>query len=107
MSKQPAIEPECIGCLCCGGLDATLPMDARIAVGFGDASLRRNDEYVWSEAPGMDYEACMTVQQAEDMAARDPEADWRIVLYGPLRSRTYQRHGKGKWCLIEEGEGFA
>lgn len=107
MSKQPAIKPKRIGCLCCGSAEPTLSMDARIAVGFGDASLQRNGKSVWCEKPGMDYKACMTVRQAEDMAATDSKADWRIVLHGPLWSRTYQRHGKGKWCLIEEGDGFA
>lgn len=107
MTKEHAIKATRAGCPHCGELLDTLPMDARIAVGFGDASLRRNGEYAWNEQPGMNYEDCLTVQQAEDMAADDPEADWRIVLYGPLRGRVFQRHGAGQWCLIEENEGFA
>ena len=39
--------------------------------------------------------------------ARSRLVDWRIVLHGPLSGRTYQRHGPGRWMLVEKSEGFA
>jgi hypothetical protein len=49
----------------------------------------------------------MTVAQAEELAKADPDHDWRIVLHGPLRGMTYQRHGDTQWMLVEKNEGFA
>ena len=49
----------------------------------------------------------MTGSKAEELAAADPDHDWRIVLYGPLSGRTYQRHATGEWVLIEQSMGFA
>lgn len=107
MNKQPAITPKQSGCLCCGSTEPTLSMDARIGVGFGYAALTCNGDAMWEEKPGMEYRKLWTVAKAERCAEKLPDSDWRIVLHGPLRSRTYQRHGKGKWCLIEKGDGFA
>ena len=55
----------------------------------------------------MEWEDCLTVAEAEVIAAKDPEHDWRIVLYGPLRGSTYQRHAVRHWVLVEKNEGFA
>ena len=107
MSKQPAIKPKHIGCLCCGSAEPKLSMDARIGVGFGYAALLCDGVELWTEGPSTTWGQLMTVAEAEKRAAKKPKKDWRIVLHGPLRSRTYQRHGKNKWCLIEEGDGFA
>lgn len=46
------------------------------------------------------------VAQAERVAKRDPDHDWRIVLYGPLHGEVYQRQD-GEWLLVEKNEGFA
>jgi hypothetical protein len=43
----------------------------------------------------------------EEIAKKDPDHDWRHNLDLPLRSADYQRHGDGKWILLERGEGFA
>ena len=43
----------------------------------------------------------------ENEALKDPDHDWRVVLDGPLRGRTFQRHDVGKWVLVSENDGFA
>lgn len=104
----PAIEGgQPAPCICCGPMKGQLCKDSRIAVGFGMAALTKDGECVWSESYGMDWEDCMTVEQAEELAAAEPDHDWRIVLHGPLRGSTYQRHGEMKWMLIEKNNGFA
>jgi len=49
----------------------------------------------------------MTVQQAEVLAAQDPNHDWRIHLIAPLSECHYQRQGKELWVLYKKGQGFA
>lgn len=106
--KLPAIEGGPGGCLHCGYKHPILPMDAVIAVGFGSASLTKGDECIYDEQDvGHTYKDYLTVEQAEEMAARDPDHDWRIHLFAPLSERHYQRQGEKHWVLYEKGEGFA
>lgn len=93
-------------CLCCPPIGATFHPRQRIAVGFGDASLRRDGEVVWSES-GKPWEKCITGRKAENIAAKDPDHDWRIVLYGPMHGESYQRQAPGEWVLVETNQGFA
>ena len=93
-------------CLCCGPRKSQLCAESRIAVGFGMAALTKDGECVWMEQ-SHDWDECMTVAQTEAISAADPDHDWRIVLHGPLRGSTYQRHGEMQWMLIEKNEGFA
>lgn len=104
--KLPAIEGGNGGCLHCGYQHEILPMDAVIAVGFGSAELEKDGDIVWMES-GQEFEDCMTVEQAEEMAAADPNHDWRIHLIAPLSERHYQRQGERHWVLYEKGNGFA
>lgn len=104
--KLQAVEGKIGGCLNCGPRPSMFPADGVIAVGFGDASLTRDDDLVWSEN-GQEWDDCMTGAQAEAMAAADPDHDWRISLHAPLSSRTYQRHGPNEWALVAQGPGFA
>lgn len=85
----------------------SLPMDKVISVGFGSAMLLRNGKPVWMEDRDFEYSECLTVKQAESMAALYPEDDWRIHLVGPLSEFYYQRQGKGQWLMYERGQGFA
>ena len=103
--KEPAIEGKHGGCLNCGVRPSFFPADGVIFFGFGYAALEKNGEPVYFEAD--DSEDMMTGSQAEEIAAQDPDNDWRIVLHAPLSSRTYQRHGPNEWALIEQGMGFA
>lgn len=84
-------------------------MDEEIAVGFGYALLTKNNErvYLYDEMTAPDYNNCMTVAQAEEIAAADSKHDWRIHLIAPLSERHYQRQGKRNWILYETGAGFA
>ncbi len=103
----PAIEGgQPAPCLCCGPRLSQLCEESRIAVGFGYAALTKNGEVIWQENTH-EWEDCLTVAQAEALAAADPDNDWRIVLHGPLRGQTYQRHGAMQWMLVEKNEGFA
>lgn len=106
--KLPAIEGKHGGCLNCGPRPSTFHPQAQIAVGFGYAALHRDGEPVYTEpSDPQDDAEYMTGEQAEAMAAADPDHDWRIVLHAPLSSRTYQRHGAGEWALVEQDMGFA
>lgn len=104
----PAIEGGHGGCFCCGYQYSTLPMAAVIAVGLGCANLTKDGEIVYDEM-GVDEETgdYMTAEQAEALAATDPDHDWRIHLVAPLSERHYQRQGAARWVLYEKGEGFA
>ena len=97
------------GCLHCGYQHEVLPMKTLIAVGFGVATVKKNDETVYSEE---EYEherieKLWTAQDAEDAARKEPDADWRIHLIAPLSERHYQRQGENYWVLYEKGKGFA
>ena len=85
---------------------AVLPLGegGAIAVGFGSAQLVKNRELIFAEERD-DTE--MSFDDAEKLAAADPDNDWRIHLIAPLSERHYQRQGDGHWVLYEKGMGFA
>lgn len=59
-----------------------------------------HDEAIsWDQQP--------TVAQAEALALLKPDADWRVILEGPLHGETYQRQGEGRWVLVVKNQGFA
>lgn len=95
------------GCLQCGYQHDVLPMDAVICVGFGYAALEKDKEVIFCEDSSMEFDECMTVSQAEEMAVKEPQCDWRIHLIAPLSERHYQRQGVNNWVLYEKGQGFA
>lgn len=108
--KKPAIAGGHHPCLCCGVIASVFPKEGYIAVGFGYAGLTKDGREVWSEpndAGDIEDERIMRGEDAEKMAAADPDHDWRIHLEGPLAGRTYQRHDVDTWVLIERNEGFA
>jgi hypothetical protein len=82
-------------------------MNMRIAVGFGEASVRRDGEIVWMEDPQSEFKHCWTVMKAENLDRKDPNHDWRITLNAPMSGRTYQRHAKNQWVLVAKNNGFA
>ena len=86
---------------------ATLAMDVVISVGFGTAMLLRNNKPVWVESPDDEYNECLTVKQAESMAALYPEDDWQIHLIDPLSESYFQRQGKELWVMYKLGDGCA
>jgi hypothetical protein len=105
---QPVIDPKPNPCLHCPDPPKIAPMDMHIAVGFGSAFLTANGDCVWDEQMANDdYEKCMTVADAEKLAAKEPHKDWMIHKHGPLHGEVYQRQGPKHWVCIEQDEGFA
>lgn len=104
-TREKPIETNHIGCLNCGGSDVVLSMNTIIAAGFGYAYLTKNGEEVFNSS-SLEYENCMSVNDAELLATEDPDNDWRIGFVLPLREAYYQRQD-GVWILYKEGSGFA
>ena len=94
------------GCFTCGGTERQAPMDMLVSVGFGSCCVMKGAEEIWSETMDADQE-CYDLEHFEALAAADPDHDWQVSLQGPLRGRTYQRHGEKLWVLVESNEGFA
>ena len=95
------------GCLCCPPVEQVAPMDMVIAVGFGIAQVSKDGNVIYDENElddGVDYP---DLAFFEELAAADPDHDWRCLLFAPLRGREYQRHDTGKWVLIDSNQGFA
>jgi hypothetical protein len=77
--------------------------------GFGGCELKKNGE------PHTSYfltiydgdEAAKTMQDFEDIAAGDPDHDWRLEVHGPMYGCVYQRHGEAEWVMVEKLDGFA
>lgn len=94
-------------CLCCPPIRSRLDLNAVIAVGFGSATVTRDGECVYDEAEAEHSGEYWQCSDAEAAAAKDPDHDWRITLWGPLHGETYQRQEPGWWVLVEKNEGFA
>lgn len=95
------------GCLNCPPVLSKAKMYTRIAVGFGFAGIKKDSKVIFSEDPQQDWKDIPTLMKFENMARKDPNHDWRLILDAPLRSREYQRHGKNQWVLVKSGQGFA
>ena len=80
----------------------SLPMNARLAVGFGDVTVRRDDAIVWE---GDDED--VRLHRFEMLAQLDPESVWTVRFYAPLIDTTYRRVGLNEWVLVQRGQGFA
>lgn len=78
-----------------------------ISVGFGDAIVTKDGEIVYDERDYDDYDEMWNIRRAEEEAAKDPDHDWRVVMYAPIHGVTYQRQGKDKWALVKKNMGFA
>lgn len=102
-TKLAPIEP-IQHCNICPPKPQTLPLEAYVHPGFGDATVRAEDE----AGLGQQMYENATLQDVEDFAwAHGDEHDWRLTIYGPLYEAEYQRQGKGEWVLVRRGEGFA
>ena len=82
-------------------------LDEIISVGFGDAHVEKDGEIIYREPTEYEEHDFWTFRDAENEALKDPDHDWRVVLYAPLRGRVFQRQGISKWLLVEENQGFA
>jgi len=79
-------------------------MNMLIAVGFGDAHASRDGEIIYHEKP--DDDKSKLLSEFEAMAKKDPDHDWRVMLFAPLRGREYQRQGDELWVLIDSNPGI-
>lgn len=102
--KQKPVEQAATCCLNCGPKPIRAEMSQWIAVGFGSADLLRDGEVV---VDGENSAEPFTFEDAERLAAADPDHDWQVDLNGPMSSAVYQRHGEREWMLIKTGMGFA
>jgi hypothetical protein len=106
--KLPVIESKDlhVGCLNCSTAAIVAPMDMLIAVGFGSATVTKDGELVYDEM-SISGENYWTVQDAENLAIKEPDCDWRINKEGPLHGETFQRQGDNNWVCVESNRGFA
>ena len=77
-------------------------MEARLCVGFGIVTVKRDNEPVWSG----DNEF-KKLRSVEREARRSPGSHWTVTFYGPLSGAVYERRGRDSWVLIEKLDGFA
>jgi hypothetical protein len=90
------------GCLCCGGTKSTASLNTII---FSDCdTITKNGERIF---PLSNDEADKRLSDFEEMAKKEPDADWRYSFLMALRDGEYQRQGEGKWVLIKSGQGYA
>lgn len=104
----PAVESRAY-CACgCGRRESHATMSNCPHPGFGGVCLTRDGEaiYPWGNESHSE-EMNRTWQDYEDVAASDPDCDWRLRIDGPLSDYTYQRQGDSLWVLVEQGTGFA
>lgn len=94
------------GCAHAQSVERVAAMDMVIAVGFGSAQVWKDKELVYDESDSEDPNF-LNLLHFEETAVEDPDHDWRVILYAPLRGSEYQRHDKEKWVLIGSNEGFA
>lgn len=104
-TKLPPVEGS-VACLTCGaGARTDLDMGSDISC-YGWAGYSRDGVTLW-ECGSDPEDPVWTVGAVENLAAADPDHDWRIFYNTPLWEGEYQRHGPGQWVLIRKGMGFA
>ena len=113
--KQPRIKGH-IACGTCGcGPKDSLSKDRILSVGFGETTVTKDGDVVYSETKASvneevyHDEAYWTVADAEQYMSLFPngEHDWRIVFITPLYGATYQWQEEDGWVLIDKNNGFA
>lgn len=97
-----------MGCLNCSTACLKAPLTMAIAVGFGDAYIEKDGKKIYDgEAEYQAGKEPKRLQYFEDLAKEEPDADWRLVKYGPMHGETFQRQGNGLWVCVESNQGFA
>lgn len=105
--KEKPIKGGFGGCMSCGYQHEIAPEGMLIAVGFGIATVTKNNKEIYNENAIKNESEIWTLKDAENEALKDEDNDWRIHLVAPLSERHYQRQGKNYWVLYEKGIGFA
>jgi len=94
-------------CLICPVPLRKAKMYKRVAVGFGFAGIEKDGEILYSEPYNASWEDIPTLMTFENMARKDPDHDWRLILDGPLHGEEYQRQGRTLWIMVKSNKGFA
>lgn len=95
------------GCMQCPGTHDLLPLDEVLYMGFGGYTVTKDGNLYYEGDPNGAWEGFKTLAEIEVEAAKEPDADWRVVLNNPMRGGTWQRHGAEEWVLVESNMGFA
>lgn len=95
-----------IGCLNCSTAQQLARMEMKITVGFGSAYVTKNGK-IYYDGSMAEWEKAKSLSAIERIARRSPDADWRLVMFGPLHGETYQRQGRKRWVMAESNQGFA
>ena len=104
--KLPAIAGRQQPCLHAGVAESIFLPDWLIEIGFGYAELTCDNRLIWNEGDS-EWGKCLSGAGAEEIAAKDPDHDWRISLQGAMSGREYQRHGPARWVLVHQDKGFS
>ena len=95
-----------IGCLNCSTATDIAEMDDLI-VGSGYAYLTLNGQTIIDQNFfEKKYGRHMTFADAEKIASKSPNNDWRVVRFSGLHGETFQRQ-RGKWICVESNKGYA
>ncbi len=82
--------------------DQPMPLDWVVDASFGVALVTRDGECIYQVGAGQEAKK---VAYFEDIAAQDPDHDWRIEYLQSMREDYYQRHGSSRWMLIDQNGG--
>lgn len=108
---RPLEEPVRSGCGYCVDKPKTLPMNW-LLIFYGSCQLTKDGKGVWDMPfgpPEVDkYEKRpWSLRNLENIAAKDPNHDWRLEISTPLWDGVWQRQGIKKWLAVKKGMGFA
>ena len=102
--KEKKVKPTRNPCLCCPSNTETLHMDTVLHEGY---CITKGGETHYTADFNTEWDDCKKLSEIEKDALKEPDAEWQAHLNMALRSGAWQRHGKGEWCLIESGIGYA
>lgn len=83
------------------------PMSFAISTALGEAYITKDSEIVYKYCYKIEEDEVKTLQEFENIAALEPDCDWRFVHTTPLHGETFQRQGDRLWLCVESNMGFA
>jgi hypothetical protein len=72
----------------------------------------KNDKVIYCNFNGktnekeIKYEDAPTLMKFENMARKNPHADWRYLRITALHEEEYQRQGKNYWVMVRNCNAF-
>ena len=96
-----------IGCLTCSSAAVKASLKTPITA-YGEAYITKDGKMVY-DGGSFRWEEIKekTLQTFENMARKEPNADWRFVRYTALHGETFQRQGNNNWVCVKSNKGFA